>query len=235
MDWKEYYTKLPGYFKETEFLQQVGKTVDGEAITEQQKQLQLDSIQKVLNIQKDDDILDLCCGNGVLTKYFASKCRSITGVDFSETLISIAQKYNSPSNAKYFMMSALDPKIIEICEKPFSKIFMYEALQYFNSSEFAQLLDYILHIIDQNSVIFIAGIPDISKIWNYYNTPERKADYYSRKKKGTEAIGNWWDKKNLLKICSKKGFHSEIISQEKLLISSHYRFDICLTPVKYGQ
>ena len=44
-------------------------------------------IAKRLKITKKDVVLDVGCGNGIITKKIAKKCKRIYGVDFSEFLI----------------------------------------------------------------------------------------------------------------------------------------------------
>ena len=54
MDWKEYFNQHPTNFEETDFLQQMGKTVSGKSITPEQFEAQIASIIDALEIQKND-------------------------------------------------------------------------------------------------------------------------------------------------------------------------------------
>jgi SAM-dependent methyltransferase len=229
MDWKKYWNETPNKFGETEFLRQLGKTVSGIPITPEQFSAQLADIRKALNINTNDLILDMCCGNGIITAQLSKVCLFIVGVDFSEPLISIAKKYNMPTNVQYYCMSALDPDIKFITDKPFTKVYMYEALQHFEENDLVRLLMLIKEISVPDVVIFLGGIPDIDRIWDFYDTEERRLDYERRKKENREAIGTWW-KQSIIHEASKQcGFESNVLIQNPLLHSAHYRFDVLLT------
>jgi SAM-dependent methyltransferase len=228
MDWKKYYTELPDKFEETEFLKQVGKTISGQPITQAQFSAQLADINNALNISRNDIVLDMCCGNGIITAQISKACESVAGVDFSEPLISIAKRYNSPNNVKYYCMSALDPEIKNISIKPFTKIYMYEALQHFEEGDLQKLLVLIREMAASDAIIFFGGIPDNDRIWNFYDTEERRQDYWKRKNENREAIGTWWKRDYIADICRLCRFDSVFLDQNPVLYSAHYRFDVQL-------
>lgn len=53
-----------------------------------------DNVAKVLELQPDDDLLEIACGNGHFIKNYASHVRSVTGLDLSELSIKLATKKN---------------------------------------------------------------------------------------------------------------------------------------------
>lgn len=229
MNWKEYFTERPSLFGETEFLKQVHKTVLGQPITPAQFSAQLSDIHNALQLNKMDFVLDMCCGNGIITTEMAKSCNSIIGIDFSEPLIKIANKYNKPENTKYYCMSVLDEKIKGVAGKPFTKIYMYEALQHFAVKEVSSLLEIVTDIASPEAVIFFGGIPDEDKLWDFFDTEERREDYRIRRSKNQDPIGTWWKKNEIIELCQQKGFHCEILTQNTILHSAHYRFDIRIT------
>jgi cyclopropane fatty-acyl-phospholipid synthase-like methyltransferase len=228
MDWKKHYTEQPTLYAETDFLKQVGKTVSGQPITLAQLAAQVSDIQKALNVCSNDHILDLCCGNGVITARISKVCDSIVGVDFSEPLIRIAEKYNNPGNVTYVCMSALDPKIRRLVGKPFTKVYMYEALQHFDEADLPGLLALVIDVSASDAVIFLGGIPDKDRIWEFYDTEERREEYRRRKSENREAIGTWWSQKKIADVCDQNGLDCETVPQSPLLHSAHYRFDVRL-------
>lgn len=229
MEWKSFWNEFPVKFGETDFLKQVEKTVGGKPISPVQFETIISDIHKTLETQMDDIVLDLCCGNGVITAIMSKACKFIVGVDYSEPLIKIAQKYNKPENASYFQMSVLDLNANNLLNKSFTKIYMYEALQHFNEDGFPKILALINEISSPSSIIFIGSIPNIDKLWDFYDTDERRKDYLERKSKNQEAIGTWWNQKYIVDTCLQNGFECEILSQSQVLHTAHYRFDIRLT------
>jgi ubiquinone/menaquinone biosynthesis C-methylase UbiE len=108
MDWKDIWNRFPAQFTKDAFLKQVSKMVRGEPITAVQfDRIVLDAIQK-LELNENDDVLDLCYGNGLITSTVAKKCNSIVGFDFSEPMIEIAREYHSFHNIKYLHLSVFD-------------------------------------------------------------------------------------------------------------------------------
>lgn len=51
-----------------------------------------EALVTMLNPKPDERILDIGCGTGYLTSRIAEKCRNVTGIDLSETMIATAKK-----------------------------------------------------------------------------------------------------------------------------------------------
>jgi methylase of polypeptide subunit release factors len=49
----------------------VGKTVNGQEIPESQVGLIVENIANVLRLNAKDSVIDLCCGNGLITRQLA--------------------------------------------------------------------------------------------------------------------------------------------------------------------
>jgi SAM-dependent methyltransferase len=229
MDWKKHFNQHSILFEETEFLKQVQKTVSGQPITPAQFEAQIVDIRKALDISHGDFVLDLCCGNGVITAEISKACSGVVGIDFSEPLINIAEKYNKPDNVSYFCMSVLDRNIKKLVNKPLTKTYMYEALQHFDEGDLQRILQLVLQVSSSNPVIFIGGIPDIDKLWEFYNTEERREEYRRRKSQNQEAIGTWWNRNYIADVCLQNSLECEFLSQNQILHSARYRFDVRLT------
>jgi SAM-dependent methyltransferase len=226
-DWLKYWEHNPKKFKETDFLQQVGKTVKGIPIRDDQLEQLIQQLRDELEIKPSDIVLDLCCGNGLITHKVASLCNSIIGVDYSKPLIKVAQKYHQPANAIYIRASVLDltPDMF-VTEKSFTKVYMYGALQHFSEEDLASILRVIQSVSVDTFVAYFGSVPDKDCIWSFYNTPERRSEYYKRKSEGREAIGTWWDRKVIESIVGSIGYRCIFIEQHPNLHTSHYRFDV---------
>lgn len=228
MEWKTFWDEFPSRFQETDFLRQVGKTVSGQPISPGQFAAIVSDIENALHPGFDDRILDLCCGNGILTAQVARACASVVGVDYSAPLIDIARKHNQPPNVAYYCMSVLDPAMRTVATEPFTKIYMYEALQHFRKQDLPELLRLMVDTSIPNVVILLAGIPDMDRIWKFYDTEERRAEYRRRVSEGTEAIGTWWLQTDLQEAARQCGFDCRFLPQNPVLHTAHYRFDACL-------
>lgn len=229
-DWRKHWQTYPVLFSETDFLSQVGKTVRGKPIGFTQVESILSSILSNLNLNKDDSVIDICCGNGFITGNLAKNCRIIDGIDYSEYLIDIAKRHNCPKNSCYTCHSLFDieDNIDTLINKPYDKVLMYEALQHFQTYDIIKILKIIKKITHDNSIILFGSIPDIQKKWLFYNTPDRRRKYFQKNERGDESIGVWWEKMELLFAAEMVGFICEFRNQPDILHTAHYRFDLVL-------
>jgi 2-polyprenyl-3-methyl-5-hydroxy-6-metoxy-1,4-benzoquinol methylase len=227
MKGKNYWNEYPAQFDETEFFKQVEYTVAGIPISSEYLNKMISDLKNALEINRDDNILDMCCGNGIITSQISKICNSVIGVDFSKYLIYIAKKYHKPDNVNYYCMSILDRKIRKLIHKPFTKIYMYSSLQYFTRPDLKRILEQIRDLSSSNAVIFIGEIPDKDRIWNFFNTDERRKNYLKNKKHN--AIGTWWKKEDIENICINNGFEIQFLPLNELTETALYRFNIRLT------
>lgn len=231
MDWNHYWNHVLDGHKETDFFHQVGKTVGGVAISEDQITLSVNQMQACLGIGNDDVVLDLCCGNGLITREIAPRCRKIVGVDFSAPLVGVARAHHCPENTRYQVGSvlALPGDLLPAGER-FSRVYMHEALQYFDEGDLRCILAGLRPLTTAACPVFFGGIPDQARLWAFYDTPERKQDYLRRKAEGREAIGTWWERPTLSGVAHDAGYRCDFIEQPAGLYSAHYRFGALLTP-----
>ncbi|NVN98671.1 MAG: class I SAM-dependent methyltransferase [Geobacteraceae bacterium] len=227
-DWLDHWHEFPAGMPEAAFFEQVGKTVNRKPVPEEFIGTIVSSIRYNLLLEPNDYVLDLCCGNGLLTKIVAEHCLFLTGIDYSDVLIHVANKYNRPDNVTYVLGDVLN--IRSLVSNEINKLYMYEAMQHFTSSMLSQLLDELLFVANDKPLIFFVGsVPDRSKLWKFYNTLWRKLNYYWKSFNKEEAIGTWWEKGSIASICKKKNLRVHFIDQNPMLHTAHYRFDMLIT------
>ena len=229
VDWYEYWNTAPGKAGERDFLKQVGRTVNGKPIPEGNVNLIVADVVSKLNLQETDSLLDLCCGNGLITAQLSPYCRHITAVDFSEQLIGIANHYFKCPNITYAIADVRQlPE--KLCKKPVTKILMNCGIQHFAVNDVYQLFKNLKKKQSDRVPIFLTSIPDKGRLWNFYNTPERRDEYHRRIHDGTEAIGTWWYQAEFADMASSCGYTAECFQQNPDLDTAHYRFDALLYP-----
>ena len=98
MNWKTYWDELAARQNP---LAQVARTKGSIALDETLlDQIALD-ITKKLDLQSTDRVLDVCCGNGLLSARLSQDCSELTGVDISEKQIQLARQLKH-SNLQFF-------------------------------------------------------------------------------------------------------------------------------------
>lgn len=227
-NWKEYWGQKASECSENEFFRQVDRTIAGQPDVESVNE-SLDRIMDVLEIEQTDLVLDLCCGNGIITQKISEKCKMAAGVDYSESLIEIARKYFNAPKVSYYCSSILNIGLSEFVGSQFSKIYMLGSLQYFKVEDLEIILNVIKKCSKPGFQVFIEGIPDIDRIWNFYNTEELRDEYRRRIERKEERIGTWWNREEIIEICSQNNFSCKVFPSAESC--AHYRFDIWLSPL----
>ena len=89
-----------------------------------------------LQLQSNDRLLELCCGNGLMTRYLAALVEHVYAVDFVEHLISHACRFRAAPNVHYVCADAVDFVNQLLTSKLYvpSKVLLGDALGYFEPS-----------------------------------------------------------------------------------------------------
>ncbi|CAH1192980.1 Methyltransferase domain-containing protein [Candidatus Nitrotoga sp. BS] len=222
--WKNHYDSICKQF-DGSLLTQVGKTVNGREIPELQVKLIVENIVNVLRLSTKDYVVDLCCGNGLITRQFAPLVKDVVGMDFTSGLIDAAKRYSSFHNIEYVNSDVLrpDPKYFS----GLKKIVMYEALQHFSEQQFGILLDE-LESLAAGSLVFFGSIPNKEKLSAYYDTEEKFTFYLRSEREGKPHMGRWWEMEEIERIVSGRSFKTTFLPQVTSLYTAYYRFGVLL-------
>jgi len=204
---------------------QVLRTLNKEPISNDIWEFTLSTIENAIEPKKDDDLLELCCGNGLISRYLSPKVKNITAVDISVELI------NTIDTNKYLNIKAIDSDIrcLTYDDKSFDKIIIYAGIQYLNYSETIKLFEQIYTWLKPGGILFLGDIPDKDKLWAFYNTLEREAVYFNNTKEEIDVVGTWFEKDFFNKLGDFIGFSTgEVMEQDKKLIYSNFRYDFKL-------
>lgn len=222
--WKNHYDLISRQF-DGSLLKQVGKTENGQEIPELQVKLIVKNIVNTLQLNVNDSLIDLCCGNGLITRQLAPLVKNVIGVDFTSGLIDVAIDYNNYPNTEY-----VNSDILDLDSNYFlglKKFLMYEALQHFSEKQFTILLNGLCKL-EKGSLVFFASIPNKEKLNAYYDTKEKFAFYMQRESVGMPHIGRWWLMEEIEALAFARSFNVTFIHQEPTLYTAYYRFDVLL-------
>jgi cyclopropane fatty-acyl-phospholipid synthase-like methyltransferase len=229
-NWLGHWSSVRERVGEHDHLRQVERTVGGQPMDDLQIELCVQAIQDALGLQAGDALLDLCCGNGLITLRLSSKCARIMGVDFSEELIRVARQNFAAPNISFIHSSATEISGTKLDGFVPSKVVMCTALQYFTELSVRQLTAKLKTLGAQTVPIFFTDVPDVDCLRNFYKTPELQAEFERRRAAGTEAIGTWWSKQRLTEILAECGYAVHFEAQDARRYGAHYRFDLLATP-----
>lgn len=222
-----FYKEHPKTCSPDDFWGQVKRTVNGTPVTQDQIDMIVDAVVKQLHLEPEDTLLDLCCGNGALSTLLFKNCKGGLGVDFSEYLISIANRFfDSPPNQTYILQDA-----IIFCEKPitpekYTKMVCYGSFP-FIEHERAQLLLKLLNTNFANlQKIFIGNCPDKNLLTDFYGD---RPFIPGVENNPDSPIGIWRTQEEFIFLANSCGWQATIHKMPMQYYASHYRYDVILT------
>lgn len=223
--WKEFWIGHGQANVSSDLQSQVLRTINKQPISEKEFQAILKDIEKKIDIKGNDSVLDLCCGNGLITMFLAPKCKSITGVDFSEELTLQIDLEKHPN----IFIVIDDIREVEFANESFDKMIMYAGLQYLTHKETIRFFESAIRWLKKGGTFLVGDIPDSNHLWDFSNNEERQAAYFDALKMNTPFIGTWFETQWLMNLGKYAGFKRvDILAQPAYLPYSHYRFDLLL-------
>lgn len=220
---------------DNDLINQVGWSVQNKPI---EKKLILEIVDKISNklgLAKNDRVLDLCCGNGLLTFELVSKVNSITGIDFSKAYIDNANKYKHHPNISFHLGSVIhfndlvpSSRINEL-KSGNLKILMSNSLGYFDKESLLSLLTNLDNSFDHFK-FYLTGIPNYEQRKMVFPKLKDQIIFHLKDRllQKTKGIGHFWKERELAAIVHKFGFLSEFDFDFKIIPGQSYRFNMLI-------
>lgn len=204
----------------------IARTKKGQHVSGKDWAKTIQYLANILDINKESNVLELCCGNGVLLGELAPLCQRAVGVDYSDKLLIQFKERYSFSNLK---MVHSDVRTFEIEPNIFNTILIYFSIQHFNERDSFLLIENCIQNLKTNGYIYIGDIPDLEKKWSYINKKEYHQDYFKRVVNSTPKIGYWFQKDffRAMNSCFPQ-VTFEIITQPHYQINSNHCFDVLI-------
>ena len=185
------------------------------------------AVVKGLDLKPEDTLLDLCCGNGALSTLLFNHCNGGIGIDFSEYLISIANKYFAKkSNKEKYLLG----DVVAFCENPiesdiFTKAVCYGSFSYIEHERAEKLLCLLINNFKNLKYFYIGNCPDrellyeFSKDHNFLNGTEDNP---------ASPIGIWRTQETFKSLAQNCGWRVSFRKMPPSFYASHYRYDVIL-------
>lgn len=214
--------------QESDLFFQVGKTINKIPVTDVIFTMMIEDIVKSLNLTRNDILLELCCGNGLLTFPLSNFSKLVYAFDFTKQMIDNAKKFKQKENIIYEVGDAKSNffKLFRLEEIP-NKFLINDSLAYFNLDELREIVATIVKK-SKNFSFYITGIPCEELKWSFYDTEERKNLYLSNAKNGdlsNNGIGRWWSYTELEEIAREFNLKCTIQMPSKVY---NYRMNVLL-------
>ena len=221
-----FYKEHPKTCAPDDFWGQVKRTVNGQPVSDGQIRMIVEAVSTGLQIKRDDFLLDLCCGNGALSRYFFDQCSGGLGVDFSEALIDVAkQNFQVLPHHAYVL-----DDIVAFTQSPtsperFTKILCYGSFAYLEEEAAQALLRNCFNTFTNVQQFYIGNCPDKSQIKDFF----RKDDYVPGiEDEPDSAIGIWRTKDEFAAMAKAAGWRAAFTFMPEDFYASKYRYDVIL-------
>jgi SAM-dependent methyltransferase len=228
--WQEWHRKEVE--SEADLYYQVAKTINKEPIRKEIFDLINKNICEILTLNKNENLVEFCCGNGLCTFEFSKVAGQVVAVDYSQHLIETARKHKSAPNIIYRLANICD--FLDSFKSEFGfqprRYLMNDALAYFETADLERILKSIISISSPDFRFLIRGVPNDELKWNFYNTEERKQKYLDGVANGdftNAGMGRWWKPGEIEAVCSALQLKCTISNQVPPI--SDYRMDILIS------
>jgi hypothetical protein len=222
-----FYKDHPKTCDPDDFWGQVKRTVNGTPVSQDQIDMIIDAVVTGLELNHNDTLLDLCCGNGALSTLLFKHCKGGLGVDFSEYLISIANKYfAAPPDQTYILQD-----VVEFCEHPitpgkFSKMVCYGSFPFIEHARAEVMLRLLNSNFSNLERIFIGNCPDRNLLAEFYGD---RPFVPGTEKDPDSPIGIWRTQEEFAALASNCGWHATFHKMPVRYYAAHYRYDVILS------
>ena len=217
--WSEYQTDVANNDEQSQVL----RTRNRQPIDQRKWEITLDIVSRQLELQPDDTLLDLCCGNGLFTAAFAPRIAGVEAVDISPVLTGRLAARSLPN----VNVLTSDMRDTQFAQQSFSKVLWYAGIQYIDESDIVAMVRRIRGWMKPGGILMIGDIPDRAKLWDYFNDDTRRAAYFDGLAQRKPVIGSWLDARWMELLCLASGFVSaEAVLQHEELIYADFRYDL---------
>lgn len=221
-DYKEYPKTLPA----DDFWGQVRRTVYGKPLPDEQIQMIVGAVRTGLELQRDDVVLDLACGNGALSRYLYDGCRGLLGVDYSEYLIEVAKRnFEQPPAFTYRCLDAATYVRTEAEPQRFTKALCYGSFAFFPDADARQVLAGLRRRFTALRRFYLGNLPDKERAGNFY--PAGK-DYTGELADHAAQIGIWRSRQEFAALATAAGWQIRFVQMPPEFFGAHYRYDAVL-------
>jgi SAM-dependent methyltransferase len=208
------------------FYAQVKHTVAGTPVSPEQIAMIVQSVRSGLSLEAADRILDLCCGNGALTTEFFAACGGGLGVDFCETLITIANRHfvRRPQEA-FRLQDVVDYARNADDTAGFTKAVCHGGFQYLPPADAQELLELLRQRFVEVKRVFLGNLPDKRRIDAFFRDRDRVAGVEND---SASPLGIWRTEDEIHSLSAKTGWTATIVPMNARYYAAHYRYDVLL-------
>jgi SAM-dependent methyltransferase len=224
MNWKAFWNESP-QVTDPDFCKQVGRTFRQVSFSENQLEFLTERLRLLLRAAPHKRLLDLACGNGLVTSRLSSYFEHVMAIDISRPLIDVANTHFSRTNIEYRVG---DIVALDAGDERYDCALMSAAIQHLNREEVRRVLHHLRRIIAPGGCVVLGDVPDRDRIWAFYRGTKGKLRYGWDRLRGKPIIGSWWRQGDLHSLATEARFAFAVHHQPPELPNHYFRYDAVL-------
>ncbi len=215
-----------------DFQSQVMRTPHGKPVAQEQVDLIIDGIARGLALEPDDVVLDLCCGNGVITNPIFVRCQGGVGVDFSPYLIEVAKTNFERGPDRVFRCSDAYEYVERTSDTArITKVMCYGAFQCLLESKASGVLIALRKRFPYVRRMLLGNLPDLDRAGLFWHQDVGSEPWPLQDlRRHDTPFGTWRTEDEVKKLITDCGWDATITRMPPPYFCAHYRFDAVLTP-----
>lgn len=224
MNWQQYWDDLAA---QRHAHAQVARTGGKVPITDDLMDEVAVHISQHLSLQLKESLLDVCCGNGLLTQRLAHRCQEVLGIDLSHAQIELARQQHPAINTQYLWADAT--RLSHSLSGEFDKINLYFSFQYMDTLEKGRKALTEMHkLLKPGGKIFLGDVPDCQKLSVFFPSAFQQWKYRIQLMMGKSPMGKFWCEEEIRSLAEELSMKITAFDQPAHFPYAHYRRDYLL-------
>lgn len=220
--WQDYWEKHARETQHADPQVQVMRTWEKQPMSAATFQSLLQHLFELLELHEENRCLDLCCGNGLIATALAARVAEVVAVDFVADLLEQIDLQQFPN----VVLQCQDMRRCDYPPHSFDRVLLHAGLQYLSLGEAAALVRRIRGWLRPGGRLVLGDIPDAERMWHFFDTPARRADYFRHLERDEPIIGTWFSPVWVGWLAAEAGFHTYAnVAQPAWSPYRHFRFD----------
>ena len=134
----------------------------------------VDTIISMSKVSKDDEVLDIACGTGIVTCTFAKYAKNVIGLDITQDMITQATKLQNEKKLENIKFDLADVETLPFKDSTFDIVFTRYSFHHFLDTK--KVFDEMIRVCKPNGKVIVVDVALENRYSKAYNYMEKLRD-----------------------------------------------------------